>query len=608
MAPNEPADGASGEGAPGDGPRERLEALAGRLRAAAGRLAARLREAARRAAAWTGARAAAARGRLAGGRERLAERRRRKDDREDSDDREGEEGAEAGPPRGPAVPRLRGAATILAGRDDDALAIIGRVEEASEVEILLVVPRGARGLRDEMAWPRIAAHARQRGLRLRVLASRREVRQHAAGAGLAAARTLRGLRPRRALRLRLGASELTLRAPPIAPLLRLAAFAAAAAVPIGAAALFVPSADILVAPPSEPLGGSLRVHLNPVAETDIANGVVAASSISETIATVVSTVATGVTTVGDERASARLEFTNEGASDIRLPIGTPVDDEGGFTFTTDAPVTVPAGGTVTVGATSIRPGTGGNLEADALRLLIGFPPTLTVTNPAAASGGSDAEASAASAEDVVRVDETAEEVLRRAGARALTRAVANGTVFTGTVAVSILGREPLVQPGEPADVFLMEYTAIVSALVLTDEAAVRAGERLLVHSLPDGMALLPGATEASVARPSWDGSRLTAELTATGLAAPLIDPASLRGALTGVSPETAAARLRERLGLRSEPLISLHPGWLPLPRMPLREDRISIALVAPEALAAAAAGEDASDDEEAADGEDGGDE
>ncbi len=579
MAPNEPEGGASGEGAPGEGPRarprERLEALAGRLRGEAGP----------RAAEW--------RGRIAG--------RLRREDREDGDGA----GRGDGPARGPGVPRLRGAATILAGRDDDALAIIGRIEEASEVSILLVVPRGARGLRDEMAWPRIAAHARQRGLRLRVLASRREVRQHAAAAGLAAARTLRGLRPRRALRLRLGARELTLHAPPIAPLLRLAAFAAAAAAPIAAAVLFVPSADILVAPPSEPLTGSLRVHLNPVGETDIGSAVVAASSISETIATVVSTVATGVTTVGDRRASARLEFTNAGGSDVRLPIGTPVDDEGGFTFTTDEPVTVPAGGTAAVGATSIRPGTGGNLEAGALRLLIGLPPTLTVTNPAAASGGADAEVPAASAEDVVRVDATAGEVLRRAGARALVRAVPHGEVFTGTVAVSILGREPLVQPGEPADVFLMEYTAIVSALVLTDDAAREAGERLLVHSLPGGMALLPGSTEASVARPSWDGGRLTAELTATGLAAPLIDPVSLRGALTGVSPATAAARLRERLELRSEPLIRVHPGWLPLRRMPLREDRISIALVAPGALAAAAAGddrgEDAADDGDAAD-------
>ena len=498
------------------------------------------------------------------------------------------------------VPRMPGATTIVAGRADDASSIIGRLDTAEEVEVLLVVPRRARGLRDAMAWPRIAAHVRQRGLALRVLASRREVRQHAESAGLPSARTVRGLRPRPALRLPLGAREVVLRAPPLAPLLKLVGFAAVVVVVVGALAFYVPSADIVVAPPAEPLSGSLRVRLNPVAETELSLRVVAASSVRRTVVSVVSTATTGTATVGAVAARVELEFSNAGESDITLPIGTPVDDEGGFTFTTDAAVVVPAGGAATVAAAALRPGTGGNLEADSLRLLIGFPPILTVTNPQAADGGADTEVPAVGPEDVVRVGAIAEEVLRRAGERELLRTIDDATVFVETISVAILSQDSLVEVGEPANAFLMEYVAIVSALVLTDDEAQRAGEQLLVGALPDGMVLVPGTIEASAGGDvSYDGSRLVADLTATGLAAPLIDPALLRSELTGVSPSTAAAWLREQLALDEEPLIRVHPSWLPGWQMPRRAGRISIAFVSAEALAAEIAGEpDAADQPE----------
>ena len=508
---------------------------------------------------------------------------------------------------------MAGAATVVARREDDANSVVGRIETASEVEVLLVVPRRARGLRDAMAWPRIAAYARQRGVTVHVLASRRDVREHALNAGLSTARTPRGLRPTPTLRLPLGPRELSLRVPPITPLLRLVAFAAIPVLVFGAAAYYVPSADIFIAPPGEPLSSTARVHLNPVEETNIAEGVVTASSVSETIVAVVSTISTGTTTVGEVPATTELEFTNTGAADIRLPVGTAVDDDSGFTFTTDEPVTIPAGEAAYIGATSIRPGTTGNLGPGELRFLIGFPPTLTVTNSVAATGGEDIEVPAATAEDAVRVGEIAEDVLRRAGTRALLRIVEDGTVFPETVSVAILSQEPLVQPGEPAEAFLMEYTAVVSGLVLTDDAARRAGEQILVSVLSEGMALLPGTTEVVADQAAYDGSRLVATLQATGLATPLFDPVQLRDILTGIAPSEAATRLRDQLELEVEPLIRVHPGWLPAVRMPQREDRISVVFLSAEDLEAEIAGvadedAEAGEDAEADGGDDAGSE
>ena len=489
-----------------------------------------------------------------------------------------------------SVPYMAGAATVVARREDDANSVVGRIETASEVEVLLVVPRRARGLRDAMAWPRIAGYARQRGLTVHVLASRRDVREHALNAGLSTARTPLGLRPAPTLRVPLGPRELTLRVPSVMPLLRLAAFAAIPVLVFGAAAYYVPSADIFIAPPGETLRSSARVHLNAVGETDLAAGVVGATSVSETIVAVASTVTTGTTSVGDVAATVELEFTNAGTADTRLPVGIPVEDADEFTFTTDEAVTVLAGEAASVGATAIRPGTAGNVEADTLRFLIGFATTLAVTNPVAAGGGEDIEVPAVAAEDAVRVGEIAEDVLRRAGTRALQRIVEDGTVFPETVTVAILSQEPLVEPGDPAEAFLMEYTAIVSAIVLPDDAARRAGEQILVSVLPEGTALIPGTTDVVAENPVFDGSRLVATLNATGLVTPLFDPVSLRGILTGVAPSAAATALREELSLDVEPLIRVYPGWLPAVRMPQREDRISIVFLGEEDLAAEIAG------------------
>ncbi len=515
-----------------------------------------------------------------------------------------ERAAEPDVPRRRRGPRLPGAATIIADRDDDANAIIGRIDEASEVALLLVVPRRAHVLREAMQWPRIAAYVRQRGLQLRVLASRGDVRQHARNAGLPAARTVRGLRPRRALRIPFGSREFLLRAPPIGPFVRAALFAAALFVIGFAACSYIPSASILISPPAETLTVTSRVRLSPLGETDLGLGVVAVDAVQTEVVFVVSTRSTGVDTVGERRARTALTFTNSGEADLVLPIGTPVETRDGVTFTTDGSVSVAAGSSAGVGATALEPGSAGNVPADSLTRLTGFPDTLTVAN-IAAGGGTDIAVPVVSADDVAAVAEIADTVLRRAGERELLRTITDGTVFTETVSVVILSQTPLADVGDPTEVFMMEYTAVANAFVLTDEDAKRIAQQLLQGKLPDGMALLPDTAEASIGEASaFDGSRLTVDLTVTGRASPLFDPAVLRGQLTNVTPGVAAERLREELALTSEPHIAVHPGWIPGLRMPRRSDRISITLVSEEALAAAIAGEPL-DDGAADGGEDG---
>ena len=510
------------------------------------------------------------------------------------------EAGERDAPRRRRGPRLPGAATVVAEREDDARAIIGRIDAASEVELLLVVPRRSHALRNAVEWLRIAAYVHQRGIQVRVLASRGDVRQHAADAGLPAARTVRGLRPRRALRIPFGSREFLLRAPSIGPFVR-AALLAGAVFLIGlAACTYIPSASILVSPPAETLSVTTRVRLSPLGETDLGVGVIAVDSVQVEVTFVVSAASTGLATVGDKHARAGLTFTNNGDADLVLPIGTPVESVDGVRFTTDRSVSIAPGSSSVVGATAIEPGTTGNVPADSLTQLTGFPPTLTVTN-IAAGGGTDIEVSVVSPDDVITVANLADAALRRAGERELLRSITDGTVFSETISAVILGQTALDEVGAATEVFSMEYSAVANAFVLTDEDAQRVAQQLLQSRLPDGMALLPDTAEATIDEiHSFDGSRLTIDLTATGRGSPLFDPASLHGQLTNVSPAVAAQRLREELGLSRDPHITVHPGWIPGLRMPRRSDRISITLVSPEALAAAVAGEPLDDEEDGA--------
>ena len=473
--------------------------------------------------------------------------------------------------------------TVVVSADDDLASVIGKIDTADQPDVLLVVPREARTMREPMVWPRITAHAQRRGITVRVLAARRAVANDARAAGLQGSRSVRGLRGPRTLRVPIGAREFRLHVPALGPLLRGAVFIAVVLVVIGGACYTVPSAEIVIEPPSTFVTASATVRINPVAdELDLVLGVVPASTVQITIVTVVAAATTGTTSVGDERAAVVLVFTNDGELDIELPVGTDVNDEGGITFTTDASVTVVAAGSVAVSATAVLPGEAANLASGELRLLIGLPATLTVSNPDSAFGGTDREVPAIAQEDVDRVRDIAPQVLDVVGRRELLATFTTGILFADTASAAILSQAPLGVVGQPGDAFLMEYTAVVSALYLSEEAASRFGQALLLQSIEEGQALLPGTTEVRASGAGvLLGGELTVELVVTGLITPLFEASAVRGELTGVSPETAAAWLQEHLGLTVTPRINVSPDWLPAWRMPLRASRITITLVGP---------------------------
>ncbi|MQA00503.1 MAG: hypothetical protein GEU80_14435 [Dehalococcoidia bacterium] len=474
-------------------------------------------------------------------------------------------------------------AVIIADRRDDLASITGRIDTAADVDVVLMVPRSVRALRDATVWPHIAAHVRRRGIVLRVASPRGDIRAFARANGVPAATSLRGLRRSRTHRVAVGEREFAVPGQPVRTALRAGLFGVMLFGIFFTACYTIPSATIVLVPRSEEVTESMVATLNPIVDVgDVENAIVPASSVRREIVAVIPTRTTGQAEVGDAPATVTLTITNGANSEVTLAAGTRVATEEGITFLTDAEVVLPTLETASVGATAEEPGILGNVSPGTLTLPEDVPEGVTVTNAAAGEGGTNVTVPAVAEEDVEQVRSLANEVLRLTGSRAVEDMVEEGTVFPETISVAVISEIPLSNPGDPGDVFMMEYTAVVTAIVLLEQQITDFGELMLRATLPEGEALLPGTVEAStVGGPQIRAGQVTVEVVATGQVATVFDSQAVADAVTGARPQEAVDRLAETLELQEPPVISLEPSFVPWRWLPRRASQIEIQLAAP---------------------------
>lgn len=479
-------------------------------------------------------------------------------------------------------------AAIIATGDDDVASITGQVEVATQLEVVLIVPRGARPLRDPAVWPHLAAHARRRGVDLLVVSPRRDVRSHAADNGLRAATSIK--RVRRSSHYRFGIGGRSFRVPRI----QWGRWVRATLLVVGVSAIAVvacyavPSAEIVIVPVSTEITATATVRLDPlIDEPDLDGRVMPARRHTlNNVVTILSTTTSGTTEIGEEYATVEVSFTNGTTTDRIVPRGLQLINDDDILFATDEELDVPANTVATVAATAVFPGTPGNIEAGTLTARDPLPRGMSATNPLAGSGGTNVVVAAVASEDVDRIRAIRDEVLLRVGQREMADEIGEtATYFPETLTSAVFSELPLANPGDPGDVFLMEYTAVISALVLDASTAAEFGALLLQASLPPGQALLPGSTDVFVAADTRrSGGQLVIELTAVGRAAPIIDPTDLEGELTGATTASASAMISSAIALEAPPEIRLLPEFIPWRWLPRRADRISIRLAGPASL------------------------
>ncbi len=467
---------------------------------------------------------------------------------------------------------------VTAVADDDVPSVIGRIDLAVADQVVLVVPREVRALRRANAWPHLAAHARRNGITLGVIADRAEVRAHAKAHGLPAAtaiRGLRGARPRGSVR------DGDAGTPAWGMRIRLAVLALSVAAAVLVACYRVPSATVVIVPPSETYVVSRQAQVNAVIDaSDPTRGILSGSSIRRDVTTVVSTTTSGTAEVGDTPATLEIRFTNDGTADVRLPAGVRVATEDGWVFATDEAVTVPAGDQAVVTATAERPGTDGNVDIGDVSVLLSDVPTgITAVNRTRGEGGTDRTVAAVAAVDVDRVRTIAPGILQRIALSALRDEVTGGRLIESSVTAAIFSATPLQQLDEPADAFLMEYVIIAAALWVPDAEATAYGAALIRADLPSGLVLLPGTVSTVITEPDQPGGEVGIEV--SGRVANLAPIDDLASAIAGKTPSAAAEVIGDRIALEAAPVITVRPEFVPWRWLPRRSSAIEITLAGP---------------------------
>ncbi|MCC6236996.1 MAG: baseplate J/gp47 family protein [Dehalococcoidia bacterium] len=480
-------------------------------------------------------------------------------------------------------PRADVGARVTAEGGDDLATILGRIDAAERPEVVLVVPRSVAALRTPAAWVRLGAHVRRRGVSLMVVASRHEVRDYAAQTGFVAARTwggLPGARPR--LIPGLGATVWR-------PALAMIAGAVVLVLGVG---YVVPTAQIEVAPPAEPLEATVEVRVNPLAPAaDVRSRTLPATEVQRTVRASISVPTTGTARVGDRPAGVRLEFKNGGTAPVEVPMGTIVRNDARIGFSTVAPILVEPGGITDVDAIALRPGTGGNVGPDSLTHIDDSPRGLSARNAGPARGGTDRPAPGVSQADVDRAQQLAHGVLQKVAARQIASEHAGGLVVGESMSIAVIASEPLYQLDEATEVFVAEYVARASVLVVPPEAMHAFAERYLEAQAGSGREIVPGAVSAHLlGEPSMDGGRIAARVALQGASVARLDREGLAGLVAGENAADAQAALRQRLKLTSAPQVTIGPAWLPWPWLPSRASRIEFTLAPAAAPTPAAPG------------------
>lgn len=388
------------------------------------------------------------------------------------------------------------------------------------------------------------------------------------------------------------------------PLILLLAFVIVALGAAGlAAAVALPHATITVTPRMEPVPPvSLTVRADTSATAvDPSVPSIPAVAVQVPLSASGEFAATG-TSIVQTAATGQVTFDSVNTvSAMPIPRGTLVSTPDGVAFATSAAVTVPratvSGSQITHGLASVRvvataPGPKGNVAARAITQVPSSLAALqvSVSNPAATSGGVRTETPKITAQDVAAARDQAAKDVAAQLAGALSDpglAPAGTTLYPETASLGAVAYAPdpaslegkVLKAGQTTFALSASATATVTAV---DEGPLRGlGDRAIRAAVPSGSQIDPDSIEVGV------GSGTVAEdgtvsyvVRATALAHRPLDAAALTRSVLGKTE--AAARVA--LAGYGRVDIALSPFWVST--VPSDPDKVTLVIATPERPAA----------------------
>jgi hypothetical protein len=492
---------------------------------------------------------------------------------------------------------------------DDHISARDKMGWVQTERVLLVWPAHGRVLTRRLDLRLLHRHAHRLGAHLALVTTDALVRKHAHDLGLPVFESVQesrrqrwrsrlpGLRPERLgprpdpQSFRRATSPGKFAALPAWAVLSLKSLVLAVglAAPVALGLALVPGATITLTPAAYPMSARLDVVADPDTNQLAAPNLIPARTVRVEIEGEDLTTTTGVQSVPSEPATGTVVFTNLIGTPATILQGTGVRTTSGapVRFVVSETVTLEGriGAAVEVGVRADRPGPAGNVAAGQINAVEGpLGLQLAVTNPAPTTGGTLTTRAAVTSADHARLRQ---QLLAQLEPKALS--AIEGQLQPGEFLVepSLTLAEVVAETyehsaGEVADTVRLALRVAMTALVVNENDARLLAESALLGQVPAGQELIAGtmAFEREPALSTDADGRVHFAVTASGVAAPLIDREVVRQVVRGRKIPEAVGHLLARLPLAGPPHIEVRPPWYAqwaerLPWMPFRIDVIA---------------------------------
>jgi hypothetical protein len=478
---------------------------------------------------------------------------------------------------------------------DDLISVRDRLSWAKTPRILLVWPKYEKITLRQVDLKVLQRHAASLGAELGLVSRARRVRADAEALWIPVftstgeaqrvvwpkprRRRLTRRPPRRDLREQreqVGSGESVWRS---YPGVRVATFLIGVLAVLSLVALFVPRAEIRLAPLSRTQSLVLPVSASPSTGSVFISGSVPAREKRMIMDGSKSVIVTGSAIVPQSKAQGTMEFRNLTQDSVTIPAGTVVLDAEGVRFVTteEGEVAAGVGETLELPIEAVEGGVSGNLEAETIQAIEGrLGLSLSAINPEPTTGGRELPSVQASESDRQRAKDLLLEELEEQARPGFTDDIsADDLIFDRSLKITqTLLEEYDPPPGAAGNI--LTVTLQVEFSILYAEAADLAelASLALDASLPAGFlaAESEDVTFRTVSSPSIyrDGSAKWT-MRAERRIVQQIDAAQVVYRIQGLSAWNAKSRLEETLPLAADPEVRLSPDWWPwMPIVPFR--------------------------------------
>jgi hypothetical protein len=347
----------------------------------------------------------------------------------------------------------------------------------------------------------------------------------------------------------------------------------------------LPSAKIMLSPQVETQSMKFDIYMNPSSTSiNLSTGSLPTYSQEVIVEGRDTITATGSMIIPDEPSLGSLKFTNISNQIINIPSGTIVSTIGSnparFITTSKDDVTVNPNKSINLSARAIKPGSSGNLSSNQLVAIEGeLGLDMTVTNPHATYGGTDAAVPSSTEKDFQLLRNRLTIKLKQTALAEMETILDDeDTLISPTLTiVETLGESSIPAIGEPGDQLELSLRLRLQSQVVSGEALRSLVISILNYNIPTGYSPLMNTLDiTSLSNPSLgkDGISRWSIRAARKLQADVPADFSVE-MIKGVTVARAMERLSASLPLEEQAKIKIAPNWWPwLPFLTMRIELI----------------------------------